>query len=164
VRKFDLVPGGVPLTLGGECEVAFADEYGEQRLPLTEVWSVPFESCLPVRRFPSYKGQRNHVGRWSPLLKLCWPHSSMPSMGWWHGSHSTRYKGCMDDSTSGWTYRYTDKGTTRGGGDLHNEPVTRHMNTMAAEGWELVSANATDDGTFVSHNFYWKKRSLRTGR
>lgn len=25
---------------------------------------VPFESCQPVRGFPSYKGQRNLVGRW----------------------------------------------------------------------------------------------------
>ena len=38
------------------------DEDGEQRLALTEAWSVPFEACLPVRGFPSYKGQRNHVG------------------------------------------------------------------------------------------------------
>lgn len=44
--------------------VAFADEAGEQLLPLTEAWSVPFESCRPVRGFPSYKGQRHHAGRW----------------------------------------------------------------------------------------------------
>lgn len=44
-------------------EVAFADQDGEQRLPLTEVWTVPFESCPPVRGFPFYKGQRNHVCR-----------------------------------------------------------------------------------------------------
>jgi hypothetical protein len=25
---------------------------------------VPFEECMPVRGFPSYKGQRNRVGRW----------------------------------------------------------------------------------------------------
>ncbi|MFE2754008.1 TnsA-like heteromeric transposase endonuclease subunit [Actinosynnema sp. NPDC059335] len=25
---------------------------------------MPFEACLPVRRFPSYKGQRHYVGRW----------------------------------------------------------------------------------------------------
>lgn len=55
--NFDLVPGGAPPTLNSEFEVAFATEAGEQRLSLTEAWSVPFESCLPVRRFPSYKGQ-----------------------------------------------------------------------------------------------------------
>ena len=25
---------------------------------------MPFESCLPVRGFPFYKGQRHHAGRW----------------------------------------------------------------------------------------------------
>lgn len=25
---------------------------------------MPFEACLPVLRFPSYKGQRHYVGRW----------------------------------------------------------------------------------------------------
>jgi hypothetical protein len=34
----------------------FADDEGEQRLPLTKAWQIPFESCLPVREFPSYKG------------------------------------------------------------------------------------------------------------
>lgn len=62
--KLGLVPGGAFATPGGEFEVAFADEDGERRLPLTEVWSVPFESCLPVRGFPFYKGQRHHAGRW----------------------------------------------------------------------------------------------------
>jgi hypothetical protein len=30
---------------------------------LSEAWSVPFEVCRPVRRFASYKGQRNHIGQ-----------------------------------------------------------------------------------------------------
>jgi hypothetical protein len=65
VRKLDLVASGAAAGAPIErSEVAFADEDGEQRLPLTEAWSVPFESCRPVRGFPSYKGQRNHVGRW----------------------------------------------------------------------------------------------------
>lgn len=41
-----------------------ADQGVEQRLELSRAWSVPFESCLPVRGFPSYKGQRHYVGRW----------------------------------------------------------------------------------------------------
>jgi hypothetical protein len=64
VPNFDLVPGGAPPTLNSEFEVAFATEAGEQRLSLTEAWSVPFESCLPVRRFPSYKGQCHYIGQW----------------------------------------------------------------------------------------------------
>ncbi|WP_197523234.1 hypothetical protein [Actinokineospora pegani] len=62
--KFDLVVGGGPPTLEGEFEVAFATEASEQRLPSTESWSVAFESCLPVRRFRSYKGQRHYIGQW----------------------------------------------------------------------------------------------------
>jgi hypothetical protein len=58
------VAGGAPAPLTERFEVAFADEDGQQRLPLAEAWSMPFESCLPVRGFPSYKGQRHHVGRW----------------------------------------------------------------------------------------------------
>ncbi|CRK55295.1 hypothetical protein [Alloactinosynnema sp. L-07] len=62
--KLDLVPGGAPAWPDEGFEVAFADEDGEQRLGLTEAWSVPFEVCLPVREFPSYKGQRHFVGLW----------------------------------------------------------------------------------------------------
>ena len=50
---------------GREFEIAYVDaESGARRLALIDAWSVPFEECLPVRGFPSYKGQRNHVGRW----------------------------------------------------------------------------------------------------
>jgi hypothetical protein len=45
-------------------ELAYADERGQQRVPLTEAWSVPFEAGVPVRGFPSYKGQRHYNGRW----------------------------------------------------------------------------------------------------
>ncbi|ONI90968.1 transposase [Saccharothrix sp. ALI-22-I] len=45
-------------------ELAYAGEHGEQRVPLTEAWSVPFEACTPVRGFPSYKGQQRFNGRW----------------------------------------------------------------------------------------------------
>ena len=59
--KLDLVRGSAPAVPGGEFEIAFADEDGEQRLELTTAWSVPFESCLPVRGFPSYKGSSTTV-------------------------------------------------------------------------------------------------------
>lgn len=63
VPKLDLVSGGA-LAADERFEVAFADDEGEQRLALTKAWSIPFESCLPVRDFPSYKGQRHYNGRW----------------------------------------------------------------------------------------------------
>ena len=62
--KFDLIRGGAPPTTNGDVEVAFVTEAGEERLPLAEAWSVPFESCRPVRGFSSYKEQRHHSGRW----------------------------------------------------------------------------------------------------
>jgi hypothetical protein len=63
VPKLDLVPGGAAVS-EERFEVAFADEDGEQRLPWTSAWSMTFESCRPVREFPSYKGQRHLSGRW----------------------------------------------------------------------------------------------------
>lgn len=62
--SLDLVPGGAPSLLVERFETAYADERGEQRVPLTEAWSVPYEVCTPVRGFRSYKGQRHHIGRW----------------------------------------------------------------------------------------------------
>ncbi|MBY0443545.1 MAG: hypothetical protein K2Q25_15660 [Mycobacteriaceae bacterium] len=62
--KFDLVLGGAPVALAEQFEVGYVNHDGQQRLPLTGVWSVPIEFCQPVRGFPSYKGQRNHVGHW----------------------------------------------------------------------------------------------------
>ncbi|MFE6925947.1 hypothetical protein ACFVAV_33390 [Nocardia sp. NPDC057663] len=58
--------GGVPRPPeGGEFEIAYVDvDPGEQRVALAGAWGVLFETCLPVRGFPSYKGQRNLVGRW----------------------------------------------------------------------------------------------------
>ncbi|GAA2681470.1 MULTISPECIES: TnsA-like heteromeric transposase endonuclease subunit [Actinosynnema] len=60
----DLVSGGARASLAERFELAYADERGEQRVPLTESWSLSFEDYMPVRGFPSYKGQRHHVGRW----------------------------------------------------------------------------------------------------
>ncbi|MEV0677785.1 hypothetical protein AB0I60_14805 [Actinosynnema sp. NPDC050436] len=58
-----VLPGGAPAA-PERFELVFADEDGENRVGLSEVWSVPLESCLPVRGFPSFKGQRHYVGRW----------------------------------------------------------------------------------------------------
>ena len=47
---------------GREFEIAYVDaESVARRLALIDAWSVPFEECMPVRGFASYKGQRNHV-------------------------------------------------------------------------------------------------------
>ena len=61
-----MVRGGASASPAGrEFEIAYVDaESGARRLALIDAWSVPFEECMPVRGFPSYKGQRNHVGRW----------------------------------------------------------------------------------------------------
>lgn len=70
------MPGGASPALVERFELAYADEHGEQRIPLTEAWSVPFEACTPVRGFPSYKGQRHHdpevVGIASQPFWLFW--------------------------------------------------------------------------------------------
>ncbi|MEU2298734.1 MULTISPECIES: TnsA-like heteromeric transposase endonuclease subunit [Streptomyces] len=43
-------------------EVGWRDAGGEYRRPLAEAASVEFEAGLPVRGFPSYRGQRNFPG------------------------------------------------------------------------------------------------------
>lgn len=46
-------------------ELGWAPEPGrEVRVPVTEAWSVPFETGRPVRRFTSRKGQRHLSGLW----------------------------------------------------------------------------------------------------
>lgn len=64
VPKLDLVSGGARPALAEQFEIGYLDDEGQQRVPLTEAWSVPFESCRPARGFPSYKGQRHHSGHW----------------------------------------------------------------------------------------------------
>jgi hypothetical protein len=64
VPTLDHLPGGALAAMVERFELGYVDECGEQRVPLTEAWSVPFEACTPVRGFPSYKGQRHHNGRW----------------------------------------------------------------------------------------------------
>ncbi|MFC7549363.1 TnsA-like heteromeric transposase endonuclease subunit [Plantactinospora sp. GCM10030261] len=57
--------GGVTGPLGDGFEIGFVTEDGvERRILLRDAWSMEFERCLPVRRFPSYKGQRHYPGRW----------------------------------------------------------------------------------------------------
>ncbi len=46
-----------------ELEFVEADD-GRRRAPLTACWRVAFEDALPVRSFPSYRGQRNFPGWW----------------------------------------------------------------------------------------------------
>lgn len=65
MSTLDLVLGASPAGLVEQFEVGYVDaDGGQQRLPLSEAWSMRFESCRPVRGFASYKGQRNHVGQW----------------------------------------------------------------------------------------------------
>ena len=66
VPSLSVVRGGASASPAGrESEIAYVDaESVARRLALIDAWSVPFEECMPVRGFPSYKGQRNHVGRW----------------------------------------------------------------------------------------------------
>jgi hypothetical protein len=46
-------------------EVGYVTADGvEQRIGLADAWAVRFETCRPVRRFPSYKGQKHFPGRW----------------------------------------------------------------------------------------------------
>ncbi|MBT8227488.1 MAG: TnsA-like heteromeric transposase endonuclease subunit [Dactylosporangium sp.] len=59
------VPGGA----GGDplegFEVGYVDLDGvERRVRWADAWPVRFELCRPARRFPQYKGQKHHPGRW----------------------------------------------------------------------------------------------------
>lgn len=49
-----------PVTEG--FEVSWRDAGGEHRRPLAEATTIEFEAGLPVRGFPSYRGQRNFPG------------------------------------------------------------------------------------------------------
>lgn len=82
-----------PLDVGG-FEVGWRDAKGEHRRPLGEAEEVEFETGLPVRGFPSYRGQRNFPGLyWSATRALRLPAPWVPSVvpfrrarslpGWW---------------------------------------------------------------------------------
>ncbi|WP_202970923.1 TnsA-like heteromeric transposase endonuclease subunit [Saccharothrix sp. ALI-22-I] len=62
--KLDLVPGDAPAAVVGGFEFSYVSQDGLQRIPPTDAGLVLFESCSPVRTFPSWKGQRHHVGQW----------------------------------------------------------------------------------------------------
>jgi hypothetical protein len=50
--------GDGALIAPAEFEIAFVDaECGEQRVAVNDAWAVRLEECLPVRGFPSYKGE-----------------------------------------------------------------------------------------------------------
>ncbi|WP_045297281.1 MULTISPECIES: TnsA-like heteromeric transposase endonuclease subunit [Streptomyces] len=50
------------LPRGDDFEVSWRNADGEHRCPLTEADTVEFEAGLPVRGFPSYRGQRHFPG------------------------------------------------------------------------------------------------------
>ena len=58
-----VVRGGASASPAGrESEIAYVDvESVARRLALIDAWSVPFEECMPVRGFPSYKGRFSAV-------------------------------------------------------------------------------------------------------
>jgi hypothetical protein len=59
-----VVPGETA-SLIQDFELGFVDSDGaEQRVPLSEATGIRLEDCLPVRSFPSFKGQRNFPGLW----------------------------------------------------------------------------------------------------
>jgi hypothetical protein len=63
-RSLRVLPGGVSGTPGDEFEIGYVTEGGYQaRQPLSEAWSVRFESADAVREFKSYKGMRHLPGR-----------------------------------------------------------------------------------------------------
>nr|WP_249375704.1 TnsA-like heteromeric transposase endonuclease subunit [Streptomyces sp. I05A-00742] len=56
-----MLEGAKPSQLDG-FEVGWRDEEGGHRQPLAGAVSVEFEAGLPVRGFPSYRGQRHFPG------------------------------------------------------------------------------------------------------
>ena len=51
-----------PVGVGG-FEIGYVTDDGlEHRVSLSQAWATPFESCSPIRRFTSHKGQRHLSG------------------------------------------------------------------------------------------------------
>ncbi len=49
----------------GGFEIGYVTDDGlEHRVSLSQAWATPFESCRPIRRFTSHKGQRHLSGLW----------------------------------------------------------------------------------------------------
>ena len=56
-----------PVGVGG-FEIGYVTDDGlEHRVSLSQAWATPFESCSPIRRFTSHKGQR-HLSWWSATV------------------------------------------------------------------------------------------------
>ena len=56
-----------PVGVGG-FEIGYVTDDGlEHRVSLSQAWATPFESCGPIRRFSSHKGQR-HLSGFTPRL------------------------------------------------------------------------------------------------
>ena len=55
-----------PFGVGGFEIGNVTDDGLEHRVSLSQAWATPFESCSPIRRFTSHKGQRHLSGlSWS---------------------------------------------------------------------------------------------------
>ena len=53
-----------PVGVGG-FEIGYVTDDGlEHRVSRSQAWATPFESCSPIRRFTSHKGQRHLSGLW----------------------------------------------------------------------------------------------------
>lgn len=61
-----VLPGGAGQPPSeGDFEVRYVAEDGTLcRVSLAAAWRIAFEDATPARRFVSYKGQRNYLGRW----------------------------------------------------------------------------------------------------
>lgn len=60
----EVVRAAEPPELAG-AEIGYVTADGiEHEIPLGQAWATPFESCRPVRRFLSHKGQRHLSGLW----------------------------------------------------------------------------------------------------
>ena len=88
-----------PVGVGG-LEIGYVTYDGlEHRVSLSQAWATPFESCSPIRRFTSHKGQRHLSGLWwsattggcasrGAVTASCWCRkgfglSQFGAGGWW---------------------------------------------------------------------------------
>jgi hypothetical protein len=72
----DAVAIALGLSYASGFEVEFVDTDGvERRGPFSRCWDEPFEVALPIRAFPSFKGQKNFTG-------LYWAATSRSQVGY----------------------------------------------------------------------------------
>ena len=61
-EQVDVVRAAEPVGVGG-FEIGYVTDDGlEHRVSLSQAWATPFESCSPIRRLTSHKGQRHLSG------------------------------------------------------------------------------------------------------